>query len=159
MGIIDKALEIALKVHCGQKDKAGKEYILHPVRVMMKMETDEERAAALLHDVIEDSRKLPEERRYTVERLLAEGIPKDVVDAVAALTKPEDLSDTDEAYFNFVRGAKENKLARKVKLADLGDNMDLGRIANPTDADFKRLKKYETAVKILEDDGVTRETP
>jgi (p)ppGpp synthase/HD superfamily hydrolase len=151
MTLVERSLEIALKVHQGQKDKAGKDYILHPIRVMAKMETDEERAVALLHDVIEDSRKLPAKRRYTAERLLEEGIPKDVVEAVKALTKPEEMPDDDEAYFEFVRGAKKNGIARKVKQADLEDNMDLGRIENPTPKDHDRLRKYAAALKILKE--------
>ncbi|HED35264.1 MAG TPA: HD domain-containing protein [Gammaproteobacteria bacterium] len=55
MNLIEKSLEIALKANAGQRDKAGKTYILHPLRVMSKMATEEEMAVALLHDVIEDS--------------------------------------------------------------------------------------------------------
>ena len=55
MDIIEKSLEIALGAHAGQKDKAGRAYILHPLRIMARMDTDEEKAVALLHDVIEDS--------------------------------------------------------------------------------------------------------
>jgi len=152
MTLVERSLWIAFKVHTGQKDKAGKDYILHPVRLMMKMETDEERAAALLHDVIEDSRELPEERRYAAERLLEEGIPAEVVEAVKELTKPENMADDDEAYFEFVKGAKRNSIARKVKQADLEDNLSINRIENPTVEDHKRLKKYETALAILKEE-------
>ena len=55
MNLIEKSLEIALKANAGQRDKAGKTYILHPLRVMSQMTTEEEMAVALLHDVIEDS--------------------------------------------------------------------------------------------------------
>lgn len=82
-----------------------------------------------------------------------------VLEAVMALTKPQNMAGDDEAFFEFVRGAKRNGIARKVKQADLGDNMDIGRIENPMDKDFKRLKRYETALEILKDDGVTRVTP
>lgn len=80
MNIIEKSLDIALKAYSGQKDKAGKTYILHPLRIMNKMETEEEISVALLHDVIEDS-------NYTAEDLLNNNIPSDVVDAVQSLTK------------------------------------------------------------------------
>lgn len=50
---LEKALEIALKAHRGQVDKGGKPYILHPLAVMMRMETEEEQIVALLHDVVE----------------------------------------------------------------------------------------------------------
>ena len=53
--MLEKAIGIAVHVHNGQVDKAGKPYILHPIRIMMKMEKIEEMIAAVLHDVIEDS--------------------------------------------------------------------------------------------------------
>jgi (p)ppGpp synthase/HD superfamily hydrolase len=68
MSLIEKSLHIALRAYAGKTDKAGREYILHPLRVMAKMSTDLERSAALLHDVIEDS-------DITARELLAEGIP------------------------------------------------------------------------------------
>ena len=67
MKLIKTSLQIALRAYAGKTDKAGREYILHPLRVMAKMNTDLERSAALLHDVIEDSDITPEE-------LLAEGM-------------------------------------------------------------------------------------
>ena len=50
-----KAIDIAVKSHSGQLDKAGELYILHPMRMMMKMNTEEEKITAVLHDVVEDS--------------------------------------------------------------------------------------------------------
>ena len=80
MKLIEKSLTIALHAYAGKIDKAGREYILHPLRVMEKMKTDEERSVALLHDVVEDS-------DITAEQLLAEGIPAEVVKAIVYLTK------------------------------------------------------------------------
>lgn len=80
MDVIEKSLQIALKAYSGKKDKAGKTYILHPLRIMENMETVEEKSVALLHDVIEDS-------EYTSNDLLVEGIPANIVDAVTLLTK------------------------------------------------------------------------
>jgi (p)ppGpp synthase/HD superfamily hydrolase len=54
---LDKALEIAVAMHAGQQDKAGAPYILHPLRVLVHMATDEERIVAALHDVVEDSQR------------------------------------------------------------------------------------------------------
>ncbi len=82
MSLFEKSLEIAVKAHLGQKDKVGKAYILHPLRIMAKMEAEEEMAVALLHDVIEDS-------DFQAGDLLSEGIPETVVDAVECLTKRE----------------------------------------------------------------------
>ena len=51
---IETAIAVALGAHRGQKDKAGAPYILHPLRLMLQMETEDEMLAAVLHDVIED---------------------------------------------------------------------------------------------------------
>jgi len=53
--LLEKALTIAYTAHAGQVDKAGEPYILHPLRVMLKMRSDEEKIVALLHDVVEDT--------------------------------------------------------------------------------------------------------
>ena len=79
MSLIEKSLAIALKAHSEQTDKARQPYILHPLRLMAKMHTDEEMSVALLHDVIEDS-------PLTAETLLNSGIPSNIVDAVQVLT-------------------------------------------------------------------------
>ena len=137
MNIIDQSLEIALKAHSGQLDKAGRPYILHPIRVMNQMNTDQERAVALLHDVIEDS-------KYTKQDLLQQGIPADVANAVQFLTK-----ETNESYESFIERILNNKLAVKVKKADLMDNMDLLRIKSIDTKDLERVEKYHEAYKIL----------
>ena len=112
MTIIEKSLAIALRAHTGIIDKAGRAYILHPLRIMAKMTTEIEMSVALLHDVIEDS-------DITAIDLLSEGIPSVVVDAVLCLTKQ-----SGENYQEFVFRAKQNPLARKVKIADIEDNIN-----------------------------------
>lgn len=136
--LLEKAIDIALKAHAGQKDKAGAPYVLHPLRLMLQMQTDEEKMAAVLHDVVEDS-------KVTLDDLRAAGFPKVVIDAVALLTRKG--TDT---YEQFVQKIKPHPLARRVKLADLRDNLRLDRIAHPTDADVARLEKYNKALSYLE---------
>lgn len=136
----EKALAIALCAHQGQKDKAGAPYILHPLRVMMRMETELEMVAAVLHDVVEDS-------ALTVEDLYREGIPEAAVKAVVHLTRGEG-----ESYDEFIERVKQNEIARKVKLADLEDNMDIRRIARPTEEDLERLEKYRKVWFALQSD-------
>jgi (p)ppGpp synthase/HD superfamily hydrolase len=135
---IERAIAIAVKAHEGQADKAGAPYIYHPLRVMLSLETLEERMAAVLHDVVEDG-------GVTLEQLRTEGFPDAVVGAVAALTKGDG-----EDYEAFIRRIGPNRLARRVKLADLRDNSDLSRIANPTERDQARLEKYRRAIAYLE---------
>jgi len=134
---LEKAIEIAVKAHRGQKDKAGEVYILHPLRVMMSQASEEGKVVAVLHDVIEDS-------NLTIYDLDAEGFSERIIDAVYSLTKQDN-----ENYFNYVRRCKENDIAKYVKLADLEDNSDLRRIKNPTEKDFERNKRYKKAMDIL----------
>jgi (p)ppGpp synthase/HD superfamily hydrolase len=137
MNIIEKSLELALKAHSGQVDKAGQPYILHPLRVMSHMDCDMTRAAALLHDVLEDS-------DISEDNLLSEGIPPVVVDAVKCLTKAQN-----ENYSEFIERVLSNTIAAKVKKADIEDNLNILRIDMLREKDLERIKKYHKAWKKL----------
>jgi (p)ppGpp synthase/HD superfamily hydrolase len=140
MKLIEKSLHIALQAYAGKTDKAGREYILHPLRVMAKMKTDLERSAALLHDVIEDS-------DITAEQLLAEGIPVEVVEAIQYLSRNEN-----EDYQEFVARTKKNKLAATIKIADIEDNIDVLRLTSLDENDLARIKKYHSAWRLLKEE-------
>lgn len=131
------ALEIAIKAHKGQKDKAGKPYILHVLRVTMTVDTIEEKIVALLHDVIEDS-------DMTSVELEKHGFPEEIVTAVNILSKSNNIS-----YENYISLIKENSLARTVKIADLKDNMNINRLDIISENDKLRTKKYSKALEIL----------
>ncbi|MDO4478680.1 MAG: HD domain-containing protein [Lachnospiraceae bacterium] len=135
--LVELAHGIATKAHEGQVDKAGKPYIDHPVHVASRLETDEEKAVGLLHDVIEDT-------SITADDLLKAGIPQNVVDAIKAMTHPDHLD-----YFEYLKELKQNPLAVKVKIQDLLHNSDLSRIEKPTAKDFARLEKYKKALAFL----------
>lgn len=144
MSSLERAIVIAVAAHAGQRDKAGQPYILHPLRIMLRMATTEERIVAVLHDVVEDS------PAWSFERLRAEGFSGEVVAALEALTKHPGEKGTDEGYFAFVRRAAAHPLAQRVKRADLTDNMDLSRLPHPTAADRARVEKYRQALALLE---------
>jgi len=135
---LERAIEIAVESHKGQTDKADAIYILHPLRVMMSLATDEERTAGILHDVVEDS-------DWSFERLSDEGFSDEIIDALRCLTKIDG-----EDYEDFIMRVCVNPLARRVKVADVKDNMDLSRIESPSEEDFKRLEKYKRALGVLE---------
>jgi GTP diphosphokinase / guanosine-3',5'-bis(diphosphate) 3'-diphosphatase len=141
MATLERAIEIAASAHAGQFDKAGAPYILHPIRVMLRMNTVDEMIVAALHDVVEDS-------NWTVDDLLAEGFSEQIVEAVGVLTKLPD-----ESRQNAAVRAREHPIARAVKLADNAENMDLTRIANPTAKDYSRLREYEKVRAILMGEG------
>lgn len=122
------ALQIAKKAHAGQVDKAGNDYILHPMTVASYMDTDT--------DVLEDT-------NITVEQLRNQ-FPKEIVDTVIILTRKKNKN-----YLNYICRVAKCRLAKKVKVADLLHNLDITRIKEPTERDFKRLEKYKKAVLYL----------
>lgn len=140
MSTLERAIEIAVQAHAGRVDKAAVPYILHPLRVMLRVREPTEQIAAVLHDVVEDS-------DWTLDRLRTEGFSEDVLRAVDALTWREPDG---ESYEEFVKRAALNPIARRVKLADLDDNLDLSRIAQPTSKDRARLERYRRAKELLE---------
>jgi (p)ppGpp synthase/HD superfamily hydrolase len=133
MATIERAVEIAAQAHRGQRDKSGKPYLLHPLRLMLRMEDETEMIAAILHDVVEDS-------PWTIEELRAEGFSALALEAVDCLTHREP-----ESYEVYVKRVKSNPIARRVKLADLEDNMNLRRLSKVTNSDLSRLEKYHRA--------------
>ena len=138
MNQLEKAIAIALRVHAGQTDRYGRPYILHPLHVMMEMDSETEMTAAVLHDVIEDS-------ETTLEDLRNEGFSADVLEAVRLMT--HDKGET--SYEAYVRELKPNRIARKIKLADLRHNMDIRRMDRVQEKDMARLEKYRAAWEIL----------
>ena len=135
--MVDLAFSIARKAHEGQLDKAGVDYIEHPIYVASQVDTEEEKAVALLHDVIEDS-------PVSAKGLLQAGLPETVVTAVQVLTKKKE-----QDYQTYLETVKKNPLARVVKLADLKHNSDLSRLSSITEKDKERLKKYKKAIDFL----------
>ena len=139
--MIEKALQIALDAHKGQVDKGGKPYILHPLWVASKMDTEEEIAVALLHDVLEDS-------NLKSRDLLEAGLPTGVVWSVVLLTKNKHIE-----YDKYIGTIKHDPVARKVKLADLKHNMQVSRLLHVTERDCERLEEYVAAYRFLSTPG------
>ena len=138
MSTLERAIEIATEAHKGQYDKAGNDYIGHPLRVMEMGTTENEKIVGVLHDVVEDT-------DWTFEALAAEGFSEEVIAALRCVTK---LSEN-ENYDDFIERVKKNPLAVAVKINDLSDNMDIRRLPYLSDKDIKRLKKYLKAYKRL----------
>lgn len=139
MSLLEKAIAIAVEAHAGKKDKAGQPYILHPLRVMFGVATEDERIVAVLHDVVEDHGDV-----WPVERLRQSGFPQPILDALDCVTKREG-----ESYEQFIERSASNPVARSVKLADLQDNMDITRQKEITEKDRERLNKYLAAYRRL----------
>ena len=155
---LQRAIEIAVEAHTGQVDKAGNLYVLHPLRVMMSLDTEDEKIVGVLHDVVEDCLF----KGWTWDRLRSEGFSEKIIDALQSVSKtPEEevefsrLKETGsedavrQHYFAFVRRAAANEIGRKVKAADIKDNLDIWRIKTLSNEDMIRLRRYEEALNIL----------
>jgi (p)ppGpp synthase/HD superfamily hydrolase len=144
MSTLEDAISLAVQAHRGQVDKAGQPYILHPLRVMLGLDTEAERLAGVLHDVVEDTRDREPEGRITLATLRQLGFPEIVVEALDCLTRREG-----ESYEDFIQRLKPNPLARRVKLADLTDNLDVRRLESIGERDLERLNRYIRARQAL----------
>ena len=132
-----KAIQIAVSAHKEQVDKSGQPYILHLIRVMDAGETEQEKICGVLHDLIEDT-------DWTFEKLENEGFSEEIISALKCVTRQEN-----EDYDIFIDRIKTNRLAIKVKLNDLRDNMDITRLFRITEKDRERLNKYLKAYQEL----------
>lgn len=130
--MLSAAIVIATNAHAGQYDKGGAPYILHPLKVMHYLKSDDEElmACAVLHDVIEDT-------SVTYRQLAEAGMTKLVLTTVGLLTKQP--GQTLEEYKEQVMSTKTSML---VKMADLRHNSDIRRLKGITDKDIARMAKY-----------------
>jgi GTP diphosphokinase / guanosine-3',5'-bis(diphosphate) 3'-diphosphatase len=137
--MLGRAIAIASSVHQDQKDKGGHAYILHPIRIMMRLRTDDEELMqiAILHDTIEDS-------EWTVEQLRKEGFSERVCGALEVLTHIKS-----DSYEEYIKKISINHDAVVVKLEDLRDNSDITRLKGLRPKDFERIEKYHKAYTFL----------
>jgi (p)ppGpp synthase/HD superfamily hydrolase len=135
-----RAIEIAEHAHKGQTDLAGKPYITHPFRVMEMVDTEEEKIAAVLHDVVEDT-------SVTLNELANSQFPARSLHAIDLLTHKKDV-----LYHEYVFRIASDDIATAVKIADLKDNTRIDRaIMRPKkiQADARRMVKYILSYKYL----------
>lgn len=130
--LLSKMLLIATNAHHGQFDRGGNPYILHPMKVMhyIKSEDEELQCIALGHDVIEDT-------DVTYKDLKDAGMTDRIINGIRALTKVPG-----QTYDEYKEGVFANVDAMKVKLADLRHNTDVRRLKGVTEKDIARMEKY-----------------
>ncbi len=127
---LEDAIILATKSHRGQRQRNGEPYILHPLRVMMAVSDDNEKIAAILHDVVEDS-------DIALEDLLQAGYTPDVIELVRLLTH-----ENGKSYEAYIQRLRPNPSARRIKIADLQDNMNVRRLPQMRQKDLDRLERY-----------------
>ena len=144
---LECASQLAREQFAGRTDKAGVDYFSgHLCSVAERVETNEERIVAFLHDILEDT-DYPEEK-------LREEFGDKIVDAILLMTHKEHLDE--EGYLDYIRKLKEsgNELAIAVKIADLTNNSDYTRLGASSpeelpEKDRKRWEKYQKSLEIL----------
>ena len=141
--MLAKAIAIASDVHVVHEDKGGNAYILHPIRIMMRLRTQDEElmSIAIFHDVIEDSKG-----KWTTKMLRKIGFSKRVTDALDLLTH-----DPNDSYMDYVKKISTNPDAVRIKLEDLKDNSDITRLKGIEGKDLKRMEKYHRAYTFLKE--------
>lgn len=130
--MLGKMLVIATNAHAGQFDRGGRPYILHPLKVMHYLRSDDEElmCIALGHDVVEDT-------SVTFDELREAGMSIRVIEGIRALTKVEG-----ESYDDYKQRVLTNHDAMRVKMADLRHNSDIRRLKGVTEKDVARIAKY-----------------
>jgi len=133
--MLGTAIAIAATCHVEQTDRGGKAYILHPLRMMMRLRTDDEElmCIAVLHDCVEDC-------EIDEDDLRTAGMTDRVIDGVLALSRHDD-----ETYEEFIERCALNEDAKRVKLEDLRDNSDITRLKGLRQKDHDRVAKYHKA--------------
>ncbi|MCB1225873.1 MAG: hypothetical protein KDK99_08705 [Verrucomicrobiales bacterium] len=137
MATLERALQIAVQAHAGQKDKSGAPYIFHPIRVMSQCSSPAAKIVGLLHDVVEDT-------SVTFEDLEKEGFDPGVLAALRLLTHDDAVP-----YEDYIQRVKTDPIATEAKLADLQDNMDIRRLDTVDDKAIIRFRKYLAAYRVL----------
>ncbi|MGN1253193.1 MAG: hypothetical protein ACI4T9_01290 [Prevotella sp.] len=131
------AANIMFTLQAKQKDKAGRDYIFHPMRVSEKCHLIEAKTVALLHDTVEDT-------KLTFDQLREYQFSEEIINGVAAVTRKEG-----ESYADFIERASKDEIGHEVKINDLEDNMNITRLSNLTEKDWHRLNKYLHAWRYL----------
>ena len=136
---VEDAIALAALAHRGQRypSPESEPYIFHPLRVMLTLRKPVEQMAAVLHDAIEDT-------DLELRDLVEAGYETDVVTAVDSLTR----RDT-EAYEDYIERLGRNEIARRVKIADLSENLANNRRVPEAPGNAERIDRYEAALALL----------
>ncbi|HCF3018826.1 TPA: GTP pyrophosphokinase [Pseudomonas aeruginosa] len=150
---LDLAIEVAVQTYKGRFDLAGQAYILHPLRVMSRMPEAHTQALAVMHDVAEfliegflstGEAQGAQAVDMAFSILSSKGFPQEFLQDLLLLTRLPG-----ESYMAYCARAGSKPAPRKVKIADIEDNMDLTRLPVVSDADLRRVAKYAKARRRL----------
>jgi (p)ppGpp synthase/HD superfamily hydrolase len=147
LATIEDSISFIQEAHAGRLTKGGEPYWTHPVAVMKLLPADaseDERHAALLHDVIEDT-------KFTADDLRRRGYSDETITIVKLVSRP--AKKPRPPYIEWIVStivASGNRGAMRIKLADNQHNMQPDRVAKLPDAERDLVKRYERSARILE---------
>ena len=132
---LHKAITIACEAHQGQSSINGEPYILHPLRLLIKAKSNEERIIAILHDVIEKT-------NISLADLKNKGFDQNIISSIDSLSRRRS-----ESYFDYIRRLMQNRISVKIKLLDLADNIKMHSENNENGIYDVKINQYKNALK------------
>jgi (p)ppGpp synthase/HD superfamily hydrolase len=130
--LLNTMIVLATNSHSGQFDRGGNPYILHALKVMHYLRTDDEelQCIAIGHDLIEDT-------DVTYVQLKELGFTDRIINGIKELTKQRGQS-----YDEYKKQVLSSGDAMKVKKCDLRHNSDIRRLKGVSEKDIARTFKY-----------------
>jgi len=132
---LHKAITIACDAHQGQSSINGEPYILHPLRLLIKAKSNEEKIIAVLHDVIEKS-------NISLADLKNKGFDQNIISSIESLSRRRG-----ESYVDYIARLMKNNISVKIKLLDLADNIKIHSENNDNGIYDAKINQYKSALK------------
>ena len=132
---LHKALTIACEAHQGQSSINGEPYILHPLRLLIKAKSNEERIIAILHDVVEKT-------NISLADLKNKGFDQNIISSIDSLSRRRG-----ESYVDYIGRLMQNRISVKIKLLDLADNIKMHSENNENGIYDVKINQYKNALK------------
>ena len=132
---LHKAIIIAFEAHQGQSSINGEPYILHPLRLLIKAKSNEERIIAILHDVIEKT-------NISLADLKNKGFDQNIISSIDSLSRKRG-----ESYVDYIGRLMQNRISVKIKLLDLDDNIKMHSENNDNGIYDVKINQYKNALK------------
>ncbi len=132
---LHKAITIACNAHQGQSSINGEPYILHPLRLLIKAKSNEEKIIAALHDVIEKS-------SISLADLKNQGFDQNIIGSIDSLSRRRS-----ESYVDYIARLMKNNISVKIKLLDLADNIKIHSENNDNGIYDAKINQYKNALK------------
>lgn len=137
--MLQKAVDFATKALEGKRDHSGQPMVAHALRMMDRVDTEEEKMIAVLHDVVEEG-------GCSFHELKEAGFGQTVLEGVDVLTRRPNMK-----YFDYIDDISTNPMAARVKLAEVAENKDQDRVNKLSFQTYTLEERLARVRKMLED--------